>query len=108
MLIQTHAKWHKFSEKEPMPTGISSGRKFQRAQNFKEENFKELILLDLKILLGADIPWQRSGKQQELSVAALSKAGADDDKSASDDDKSASGDEPPARGRCSCSSCRFW
>jgi len=51
------------------------------------ENFKELILLDLKILLGADIPWQRSGKQ--LPTAALSQADADDDKSGS------GGDEPP-------------
>jgi hypothetical protein len=58
------------------------------------ENFKELILFkfDLKILLGADIPWQHSGKQpdSELSAEALPQDSADDDKSAS------SGDERPA------------
>jgi hypothetical protein len=56
------------------------------------ENFKELILLDLKILLGADIPWQHSGKQPDIelhadSLAALPHNSADDDKSASSSDE---------------------
>jgi hypothetical protein len=46
------------------------------------ENLKELILLDLKMLLGADIPWQRSGKRHEDS-AALTQAGDGDDNSTS-------------------------
>ena len=29
------------------------------------ENMMELILLDLKIFLGADIAWQHSGKQPD-------------------------------------------
>jgi hypothetical protein len=52
-------------------------------------NMKELILLDLRILLGADIPWSRSPKQPEHppSVAdgqdALPEAASGDDKSTS-------------------------
>jgi len=53
------------------------------------ENIKSLILLDLKILLGADIPWQLPGKQPDPeSLAALSQAGAGDDKSESSHDES--------------------
>jgi len=52
------------------------------------ENMKNLVLLDLRILLGADIPWAHVGKQPEappsdLATAALSQAGGDDDDSES-------------------------
>ena len=51
------------------------------------ENMKELILLDLKILLGADIDWQHSARQPELATAALSQADGDDDRSGSSKDR---------------------
>ena len=42
------------------------------------ENMKDLVLLDLKILLGADIPWGHVGKQPDappdLATASLSQA----------------------------------
>ena len=49
------------------------------------ENMKSLILLDLKILLGADISWQHGSKQHEaeLPAPALPEAGSEDDKSES-------------------------
>ena len=50
------------------------------------ENMKALVLLDLRILLGADIPWSHSGKQPELAAAALSQGGAGDDDSVSSKD----------------------
>jgi len=57
------------------------------------ENFKELVLLDLKILMGADIAWQRPGRQPdhpaELAVAALSPAGNEDDRSGTSSDEAA-------------------
>ena len=57
------------------------------------ENFKELVLLDLKILMGADIAWQRPGRQPdhpaELAVAALSPGGTEDDRSGTSSDEAA-------------------
>ena len=57
------------------------------------ENMKDLVLLDLKILLGADIPWSHSGKQpdapSDLAVAALSQARRSDDDSVSSKDDAA-------------------
>jgi hypothetical protein len=52
------------------------------------ENMKALILLDLKILLGADISWQRGSKQPDpleagLPADALPEADPGDDKSES-------------------------
>ena len=48
---------------------------------------KNLVLLDLRILLGADIPWAHVGKQPQapadLATAALSQAGGGDDNSVS-------------------------
>jgi len=57
------------------------------------ENMKNLVLLDLKILLGADIPWAHVGKQpdapSDLATAALSQAGGGDDNSVSSKDDAA-------------------
>ena len=65
------------------------------------ENMKELVLLDLKILLGADIAWSHSGKQPEaatteLAAAAISQAAAHDDDSESSRDESAAPDTSSA------------
>ena len=60
------------------------------------ENMKDLVLLDLKILLGADIPWSHSGKQpdapSDLAAAALSQARRSDDDSVSSKDDAAAPD----------------
>ena len=72
-------------------------------------NMKELILLDLKILLGADITWQPPSKQMEslLPAAALPEAAAGDDNSVSGaDDKSASGAEDEASGGAAAGASR--
>jgi len=57
------------------------------------ENMKNLVLLDLRILLGADIPWAHVGKQpdapSDLATAALSQAGGGDDDSVSSKDDAA-------------------
>jgi hypothetical protein len=58
------------------------------------ENMKNLVLLDLRILLGADIPWAHVGKQPEappsdLATAALLQAEGDDDDSESSKDDAA-------------------
>ena len=54
------------------------------------ENMKALILLDLKLLLGSDISWQRSSKQPEAFPAdALPQGGPRDDKSESGADEGA-------------------
>ena len=59
------------------------------------ENMKELVLLDLRILLGADIAWSHSGKQpeaaagSELAAPAISQGGSGDDNSESGRDDSA-------------------
>ena len=60
------------------------------------ENMKELILLDLKILLGADIDWQHSARQPELATAALLQADGDDDRSglSKDRDKGTASSNP--------------
>ena len=54
------------------------------------ENMKNLVLLDLRILLGADIPWAHVRKQpdapSDLATAALSQAGGGDDDSVSSKD----------------------
>jgi hypothetical protein len=54
---------------------------------------KNLVLLDLRILLGADIPWAHVGKQpdapSDLATAALSQAGGGDDDSVSSKDDAA-------------------
>ena len=56
----------------------------------------DLVLLDLKILLGADIPWSHSGKQpdapSDLAAAALSQARRGDDDSVSSKDDAAAPD----------------
>ena len=59
---------------------------------------KGLILLDLKILLGADIAWKHSGKQPdaEFATAAISQGGGDDDKSLSSKDEAAASSDPAA------------
>jgi hypothetical protein len=62
------------------------------------ENMKELVLLDLKILLGADIAWSHSGKQPEaaateLAAPAISQGGAGDDDSESSRDESVAPDK---------------
>ena len=60
------------------------------------ENMKDLVLLDLKILLGADIPWSHSGKQpdapSDFDAAALSQARSSDDDSVSSKDDAAAPD----------------
>jgi hypothetical protein len=58
------------------------------------ENMKELVLLDLRILLGADIAWSHSGKQPEaaateLAAPAILRGGSGDDNSESGRDDSA-------------------
>ena len=71
---------------------------FKQKSRTALENIKELILPDLKILLGTDIAWQHSGKQPdaELAMAALSQAGGDDKKSVSSKDEAAASSYPAA------------
>ncbi len=66
------------------------------------ENMKGLVLLDLKILLGAHIAWSHSGKQQSeaaatvLAVPAILQGGAGDDNSGSGRDELAAPDKSSA------------
>ena len=73
------------------------------------ENMKDLVLLDLKILLGADIPWSHSGKQpdahSDLAAAALSQARRSDDDSVSSNDSGCSGSGSSGSGSSGSGSC---